>query len=148
MSKFTQRTRRRFAQVGSGTSLCLRYRMPQEVTRLPDAPALSRDATQRLRWMDYARTHSVAATCRHFGIARSTFYRWQRRSDPQRLSFFDELDARTPFPIRALQIDGGSEFMAEFETACQQRGMALFVLPPRFPQAQWACRTGQPHAPQ
>ena len=280
MSKFTQRTRRRFAQVGSGTSLCLRYRMPQEVTRLPDAPALSRDATQRLRWMDYARTHSVAATCRHFGIARSTFYRWQRRSDPQRLSFLenrssvprrmrrppgprhrrrpcarrekltragartagrapqtrwphlsvsmigriltdlkrrrvlvepkttrlrahsrharpyavrkpkgytaaapgdlvqvdtmhliplpgverrhfsaldvvsrwsvtgvrasatagtaraflDELAARTPFPIRALQVDGGSEFMAEFETACQERGMALFVLPPRSPK--------------
>jgi putative transposase len=281
VSKCTQRPRRRFAQVGSGTSLCLRYRMPREATRLPDAPALSRDATQRLRWMDYARTHSVAATCRHFGIARSTFYRWQRRYDPQRLSllenrssaprrmrrptwtpaqaeavrqareahprwgkdklavllrrdgltlsvsmigriltdlkrrrvlveanptrlraysrharpyairkpqeyavaapgdlvqvdtmhltplpgverrhfsaldvvsrwsvtgvrasatagtardFLDELDARTPFPIRALQVDGGSEFMAEFETACQERGMALFVLPPRSPK--------------
>jgi putative transposase len=281
VSKFTQRTRRRFAQVGSGTSLCLRYRMPQVASRLPAAPALSREAKQRLKILDYARTHSVAATCRHFGIARSTYYRWAKRYDPQHLSFLenrvsspqrvrrptwtsaqaaavlaareryprwgkdklaivlkresivlsvsmigriltdltrrgvlvetisarvrpharhqrpyairkpkeytaaapgdlvqvdtmhltplpgvdrrhfsavdmvsrwsvtgvrasatagtatdflDELQARTPFPIKALQVDGGSEFMAEFESACQKRGLALFVLPPRSPK--------------
>ena len=39
-----------------------------------------------------------------------------------------------PFPIRAVQIDGGPEFAAEFELACQQRGLHLFVLPPRSPQ--------------
>ncbi len=281
MSKSTRRTRRRFAQVGSGTSLCLRYRMPQSAARLPAAPALSRDATRRLKILDYARTHSVAATCRHFGIARSTYYRWQHRYDPHRLSvlenrpsrpkhcrrptwtaahaeavrqarerhprwgkdklarvlrrdgvvlsvsmvgrimtdlkrrkvlvepntarlrahsrharpyavrkpkeytaaapgdliqvdtmhltplpgverrhfsaidvvsrwsvtgvratatagtardFLDELETRMPVPIRAIQVDGGSEFMAEFETACQERGLALFVLPPRSPK--------------
>ena len=48
--------------------------------------------------------------------------------------FLDELVARTPFPIRAIQVDGGAEFMAEFETACQERGLALFVLPPRSPK--------------
>ena len=37
-----------------------------------------------------------------------------------------------PFPIFALQVDGGSEFAAEFEQACQQRGLHLFVLPPRL----------------
>jgi hypothetical protein len=36
-----------------------------------------------------------------------------------------------PFPIRVLQVDGGSEFAAEFEQACQQPGLCLFVLPPR-----------------
>jgi putative transposase len=231
--------------------------------------------------MDYARTHSVAATCRHFGIARSTFYRWQQRHDPHDLSllenrssrprrvrrptwtaaqvaavqqareryprwgkeklaivlrreglalsvsmvgrilhdlkrrrllvapvttqlrpharharpyairkpkayalaapgdlvqvdtmhltplpglerrhfsavdvvsrwsvtgvratatagtardFLAELHDRLPFPLRAIQVDGGSEFMAEFEAACQARGIALFVLPPRSPK--------------
>ena len=39
-----------------------------------------------------------------------------------------------PFPIAALQVDGGSELAAAFETACQQRGLPLFVLPPRSPQ--------------
>ena len=274
-------SRRQFQRIGRGTSLCLRYRMPQVVERLPAAPTLSREAKQRVKILDYARTHTVSATCRHFGIARCTYYRWQRRYDPQQLpflenrssrprrcrrptwtashamavmaareahprwgkdklavvlrraglvlsvsmigriladlkrrgvvvepmaarlrpharharpyairkpkehavaqpgdlvqldtmhltplpgverrhftavdlvcrwsvtgvraratagtasAFLDELEARPPFPIRALQVDGGSEFMAEFETACQERGLALFVLPPRSPK--------------
>jgi transposase-like protein len=48
--------------------------------------------------------------------------------------FLDTLLHRMPFPIRALQVDGGSEFAAEFEAACQQRGLRLFVLPPRSPK--------------
>jgi transposase InsO family protein len=43
-----------------------------------------------------------------------------------------------PFPIRAVQVDGGSEFAAEFEQACQQRGLHLFVLPPRSPKLNGA----------
>ncbi len=48
--------------------------------------------------------------------------------------FLSELLAKTPFPIRAIQVDGGSEFMAEFEEACQQHDVKLFVLPPRSPR--------------
>ena len=48
--------------------------------------------------------------------------------------FLDELEARMPFPIRALQIDGGSEYMGEFEEACRERGLRLFVLSPRSPK--------------
>ena len=44
------------------------------------------------------------------------------------------LNAPTPFPVRAIQVDGGSEFMAEFEEACARLGIALFVLPPRSPK--------------
>jgi putative transposase len=97
VSQSSRRTRRRFAQVGSGTRLCLRYRMPQGAARLPAAPVLSRDAKQRLKILDYARTHSVAATCRHFGVARSTYYRWATRYDPQRLS---TLENRSSAPRR------------------------------------------------
>lgn len=276
-----QSTRRQVQRIGSGASFCLGYRMPGVVTHLPAAPALSREATHRLKILDYGRTHTVAATCRHFGIARSTYYRWATRYDPRRLSvlenrpsrprrcrrptwtavhaeavrqareahprwgkdklavvlrrdgvvlsvsmvgriladlrrrrmlvepkatrlrphsrhappyairkpqehavtqpgdlvqldtmhltplpglerrhfsavdvvsrwsvtgvraratagtaaaFLDELETRMPVPVRAIQVDGGSEFMAEFETACQQRGLALFVLPPRSPK--------------
>jgi putative transposase len=42
--------------------------------------------------------------------------------------------ARSPFPIRAVQVDGGSEFMADFEAACQDLARPLFVLPPRSPK--------------
>ena len=52
--------------------------------------------------------------------------------------FLDTLLHRMPFPIRALQVDGGSEFAAEFEAACQQRGLRLFVLPPRSPKLNGA----------
>ena len=38
------------------------------------------------------------------------------------------------FPVTSIQVAGGSEFMAEFETACQNLGLPLYVLPPRRPQ--------------
>jgi transposase InsO family protein len=46
----------------------------------------------------------------------------------------DALLERMPFAVRAISIDNGSEFMAGFEAACQVRGIALFVLPPRSPK--------------
>ena len=46
----------------------------------------------------------------------------------------DDLIARSPFAIKALQVDGGSEFMAEFEDACKEKGILLFCLPPRSPK--------------
>jgi putative transposase len=49
-------------------------------------------------------------------------------------AFLEELIERMPFPVQAIQVDGGSEFMAEFETACQAKGIALYVLPPRSPK--------------
>jgi len=51
-------------------------------------------------------------------------------------AFLDALVARMPFPIRALQIDGGSEFRGGFEAACAARGLRLFVIPPRSPKLQ------------
>jgi transposase InsO family protein len=36
--------------------------------------------------------------------------------------------------VRAIQVDGGSEFQAEFERECKKRGILLFVLPPRSPK--------------
>jgi len=48
--------------------------------------------------------------------------------------FLDTLRQRMPFPIKAIQVDGGSEFEALFEAECQRRGIRLFVLPPRSPK--------------
>jgi putative transposase len=49
---------------------------------------------------------------------------------------------RMPFPVRAIQIDGGSEFMAEFEEACRHHGVQLFVLPPRSPKLNGCVERG------
>ena len=32
-----------------------------------------------------------------------------------------------PFPVKAIQVDGGSEFMAEFEDVCQYKGILLLA---------------------
>jgi transposase InsO family protein len=52
--------------------------------------------------------------------------------------FLDKLIADMPFPVKAIQVDGGSEFMAEFETACADKGLTLFVLPPKSPELNGA----------
>jgi transposase InsO family protein len=76
--------------------------------------------------------------------ARDVVSRWDviqahsRATASAASQFLETLLHRMPFPIRALQVDGGSEFAAEFEQACQQRGLHLFVLPPRSPKLNGA----------
>jgi len=61
--------------------------------------------------------------------------------------FLDTLLLRMPFPIRVPQVDGESEFAAEFEAACPWRGLRLFVLPPRSPKLNGAVeRANRNHA--
>ena len=46
----------------------------------------------------------------------------------------DKLIAVAPLRIEGIQVDGGSEFRAEFEDACREHNLCLFVLPPKRPQ--------------
>ncbi len=48
--------------------------------------------------------------------------------------FVEIILERMPFKVRALQVDNGSEYMAEFEEVCQAKGLGLFVLPARSPK--------------
>jgi putative transposase len=48
--------------------------------------------------------------------------------------FIDTLQQRMPFKVKALQVDGGSEFYSDFEEECQRRDISLFVLPPKSPK--------------
>lgn len=72
--------------------------------------------------------------------ARDVVSRWDvlevhhRATASLAAQFLDTLLQRMPFPVRALQVDGGSEFYAEFETACLEKGLPLFVLPPKSPK--------------
>jgi putative transposase len=52
--------------------------------------------------------------------------------------FLNDMVERTPLKIKAIQIDGGSEFQSAFEEECQRRGIKLFVLPPRSPKLNGA----------
>jgi putative transposase len=76
--------------------------------------------------------------------ARDVVSRWdtvelgRRATASAAAAVLDRLAERMPFPVRAISIDNGSEFMAEFETACELRGIRLFVLPPRSPKLHGA----------
>jgi putative transposase len=48
--------------------------------------------------------------------------------------FLLELIQKAPFKITSIQVDGGSEFMDEFEKTCQELCIDLYVLPPKRPQ--------------
>jgi transposase InsO family protein len=76
---------------------------------------------------------------KHF-TARDVVSRWDvlevhsRATAKTAATFLEAIAARMPFPVRAVQVDGGAEFQAEFERACQERAIRLFVLPPRSPK--------------
>ena len=76
---------------------------------------------------------------KHFS-ARDVISRWDvvevhgRATSLAAAHFLDTLLDRLPFRPGALQVDGGSEFAAEFEQACQQKEIPLFVLPPKSPK--------------
>lgn len=281
MGKHSKRNRQRMQQSGLGSGLRVVYRLPKATRQLPHAPELDAETEFRLRCVEHAQRHGVAAAGAAFGRSRATIYRWRQRYDPTDLwslrprsrrpartrtrqwtpaqeqavlelrqqyprygkaklvhllraqgvflsesmsgrilaslkqrnlliephavqvrqrrsqrpyatrtpkghrqptqpgqliqldtmqlrplpnverrqftaidvvsrvavlgvrasatagtatAFLDELWRRMPVPIQAIQVDGGSEFMADFERACEQRGIALYVLPPRSPK--------------
>lgn len=84
---------------------------------------------------------------KHF-TARDIVSRWDvldvftRATANTAAKFLDSIQARTPFPIKGIQVDGGSEFKADFEALCQERGIRLFVLPPRSPKLNGCVERG------
>ena len=73
---------------------------------------------------------------KHF-TARDVISKWDvleahtRASSHTAAGFMDSLIERMPFPVKVIQVDGGSEFQDCFEQECQKRGIKLFVLPPQ-----------------
>jgi len=83
------------------------------------------------------------ATIKHFTaydpVAKWTIASVASRATANRTTaFLDKILAEAPFKISGIQVDGGSEFMADFETACQSKSLALYVLPPKRPQLNGA----------
>jgi putative transposase len=88
-------------------------------------------------------TQSAGKTHKHF-TAYDPVAKWTVAGIASRATatcaarFLDKLLAQMPFKVAGIQVDGGSEFMAEFEQACQARKLALYVLPPKRPQLNGA----------
>src|SRR3989344_7538245 len=63
--------------------------------------------SQSVRRLDcYRHRGNVSLTCRHFGIARKTFYHWQKRYQPTNLTSLEE---RTRRPRRVRQWQGSRQ---------------------------------------
>jgi len=79
----------------------------RELARIP---SISKEAKQRLTWMDhYRKTGNAALTCRHFGISRQCFHKWRRRYDPFRLASLEE-ESRRPKRTRTWEVSRMEEF--------------------------------------
>jgi putative transposase len=76
---------------------------------------------------------------KHFA-ARDIVSRWDvieassQATAPSATRFIQSILKRMPFKVKAIQVDGGSEFQSAFEETCQSLGIHLFVLPPRSPK--------------
>jgi putative transposase len=79
------------------------------------------------------------------GVSFKHFQAWERKSKFIHAQLYDNATSRSakkfilelleiaPFSTISIQVDGGSEFMGEFEAACLKLGMELIVLPPASP---------------
>lgn len=79
--------------------------LPVNVIR---SASLSKDALRRLWWMDWYQTHgkNAEATCRHFGISKSVFYRWKNRYKRFNLKTLeDDTRNRRPHNLRQMTTD-------------------------------------------
>lgn len=82
----------------------------------------------------YAGCRRIHVTARDVVSRKDVLAAYRKATSRTAERFLREQLPRMGFPVRAIQIDGGSEFKAAFERACEALGIHLFVLPPRSPK--------------
>ncbi len=88
--------------------------------------------------VDHMTVNKNGVTCKRFQAwePRSKYIHAQVYSNARASAakrFLMELIEQAPFRIISIQVDGGSEFMAEFEATCEEMTISLEVLPPSKP---------------
>ena len=84
------------------------FRVLPRTVFLSQARFLSKDALKRLVWIDWYFTHgkNAQATCRHFFISKSVFYRWFNRFNKYNLSTLEfDTKTRKPHKLREMTTD-------------------------------------------
>jgi hypothetical protein len=89
--------------------------------------------------IDHMTVTKNGLTCKHFQAwerksksIHAQIYSHAKASSAKR--FLLEFVEKAQFEILSIQVDGGSEFMAEFEEACADLKLPLIVLPPSRPK--------------
>ncbi len=117
-----------------------RRRKPRYAIRKP--PGYRVNAPGDLVQLDTLQIRLESKDRRWQFTARDLISRWDVARAYRRATSFtaslvlEYLERKFPFPVRAIQIDGGAEFKKHFEEACQKRGIKLFETPPRSPKLQ------------
>ena len=80
-----------------------------------------------------------AGVLKHFSaicpITKWTAFKvYQKATSHSATDFLEYIQEQFPFRIVSIQVDGGSEFMSDFEQSCKNMGIPLYVLPPRSPE--------------
>lgn len=92
--KLSASSAKNLARCGSGVSMRIGEPLPYSVKRVCKVADLSKQAQVRLKVLEFGLGHPVAVTCRRFGIARSTYYRWKKRFDPRNLKSLEDRSRR------------------------------------------------------
>lgn len=85
----------------------IQYQAIEKLLRTADELGLNKAARIKLQWFLFYATHdgNVSLTCRHFGIARSTFNRWYARFDVRDERTLEEA-SRRPLTVRTPETAG------------------------------------------
>jgi putative transposase len=117
-----------------------RRRKPRYAIRKPQGYRVT--APGDLVQVDTLKIRLESDDCRWQFSSRDLISRWdasrvyRRATSLTASGFLEYLLRKFPFSVRAIQIDGGSEFKKHFEEACRERGIRLFIIPPRTPKLQ------------
>jgi putative transposase len=115
-----------------------RRRKPRYAVRKPKGYPV--EAPGDLVQVDTLKLLLMSNDVRYHFSARDVISRWdaarsfRRQTSFAAARFLEYLEKKFPFPIKAIQIDGGSEFKKDFEEAVRKRGIPLFVIPPHSPK--------------
>lgn len=115
-----------------------RRRKPRYAVRMPKGYSIQ--APGDLVQMDTLKLQLISGDVRYHFSARDVVSRWdcarafRRQTSFAAARFLEYLETKFPFKIKAIQVDGGSEFMKDFEEAIQEREIHLFLIPPRSPK--------------
>jgi len=74
----------------------------------------------------------------HFSVGKA----YRQATSLNATDFLDFMVQPLPFKLLSIQVDGGCEFRGDFEEACKNRNIPLFVIPVRSPQINGAVERG------
>ena len=104
----------------------LKYERPEKLGQLIQIDHMVLSSIYGLQLKEFRATCPITRMCTSQVYTQAT-------SKNARL-FLEHVINKFEFEIKSIQVDGGSEFMAEFEDLCKELGIKLYVLPPRSPK--------------